>query len=489
LNYWPLLTKILPNSQKGASESETELLWQILDVFFGAPYWRRVWIIQEIAVALNISIVHGGTESRWEDVAEIISELREAQGIAPKHLSVYRNAFHVLEFRTRFKKRESIGILDAMKWSGHTLATDSRDKVFALLGLCHDGPTFVPLPNYKQPLTVAITDMVRTIMNTNHSLDLICLKGTYHPSKLAMPTWVPDLTRFWSSSMTIQEATFDQWQTTYSFNPILEGSSSRILLVKGKFLSRINSLSTGMRPDGLFDPPDASRNPWISLTSKLSDTNSEIRSATERNIKIRDRIWETLTMGLLRGTLSCEKLRGCFSTLWRAKGRGAVHNLALIAWIDQNAFLEVTGHTLREWSQTTSSAEKSILRTLKDIREVSTAKDFETFINTLERILSSGMRLAAFHRDFFLFDASATSITEGMVHPDAEPGDEVYLIQGCSIPVVLRRVKDADIRQKFRVIGGAYLLETDKKSKFYESRLANAWDESSLNGVRILSLL
>lgn len=169
--------------------------------------------------------------------------------------------------------------------------TNPRDKIFALLGLCHDGTTFVPLPNYNQPLEVVINDIVRTIMRVNRLLDLMCLKETSHPSKLDLPSWVPDLTSLWSGSMTIQETTFDQWQSTYNFNPVLEASDSRTLKVKGKILGTVAQLSTGMSPDGTFDLPDASRNPWISSTSMLDDQNPDLRNASLEAIRMRDQIW------------------------------------------------------------------------------------------------------------------------------------------------------------------------------------------------------
>lgn len=469
-------------SQKGRSEAETELLWQILDHFFSAAYWRRVWVIQEIAVAPNVTILLRGTEARWEDIAEVISELRKVSVIGSKHHNIYRNAFHILEFRTRFKKREFIGILDALRLSGHTLATDPRDKIFALLGLCHDGSAYVPLPNYKQPLEIVITDMVRTMMSTNHSLDLMCLKGAGHPSKSTLPSWVPDLTSFWSGSVTIQEATFGQWQTTNSLNPILEGSNSRILKVKGKLLGIVGRLSTGMKPDEMFDLPDTSRNPWISQTSKMGNENPAIRSASEGKVKLRDRIWETITMGLLRGLLSSDKLRGCFSALWTPMGRGAVHNLALIAWIDQNAFFRVQNDlfklkspTLRQWSQTKSSAEQEVVRWQDDGNLGCTAEDFETFITFLEAVLASGMRLAVFETDLFSsLRPFGPYLNIGMVHPHAEPRDQVFFLQGCAIPVVLRPVEREGSIQ-YQVIGGAYVLDADKQYEGFDPKIS-IWD-------------
>lgn len=104
---------------------------------------------------------------------------KEAPEIAPPAQRAFLKATHLAEFRDRFAaKREPISLLDAMSWSYQTLATDPRDKIFALLRLCHDGPTYVPVPNYKQPLEEIITDMSKAMMSFGRSLDLMCLKRT-----------------------------------------------------------------------------------------------------------------------------------------------------------------------------------------------------------------------------------------------------------------------------------------------------------------------
>jgi hypothetical protein len=43
----------------------------------------------------------------------------------------------------------------------------------------------------------------------------------------------------------------------------------------------------------------------------------------------------------------------CFKALWRPDGRGAIGDLNLIGWIDDNACFEIGAWTLREWSQVT----------------------------------------------------------------------------------------------------------------------------------------
>jgi hypothetical protein len=62
--------------QKGGAKSEKfRASWEALESFFARPYWRRVWIVQEIATAANVSVQCGNRVSSWEDVSQIIKGL------------------------------------------------------------------------------------------------------------------------------------------------------------------------------------------------------------------------------------------------------------------------------------------------------------------------------------------------------------------------------------------------------------------------------
>jgi hypothetical protein len=141
---------------------------EIVRDFFSQQYWRRVWIIQEIVVSSNVTFLWGHwgglrdtvynpqkplVELSWSLAAKFVKLLmQETEGHASERRELGRLPLHLLEIRDRFMdKREPIHLLDAIEWTIETLSTDPRDKIFALLGLCHDGPTFVPVPNYQQP--------------------------------------------------------------------------------------------------------------------------------------------------------------------------------------------------------------------------------------------------------------------------------------------------------------------------------------------------
>ena len=183
---WGNLYRSSTNSSLAISEAAT--------VFFGGQYWRRVWVIQEITVATKVTILYGEHEFQWDDVAAVLRELQNTELDLKTGVSEAINgATHLLRFRDRYTGRELVSLFDALAWSSKTLATDPRDKIFALLGLCHDGSTFVPLPNYKQDLGTIIADMSKLMMSLNRTLDFTCLKGVGSSVERSnLPSWAPN---------------------------------------------------------------------------------------------------------------------------------------------------------------------------------------------------------------------------------------------------------------------------------------------------------
>ncbi|KAH8769701.1 hypothetical protein BGZ57DRAFT_442839 [Hyaloscypha finlandica] len=340
----------------------TENGWALLNEFFSQPYWERVWIIQEITVASYVTVLWGNVEIPWNFVNATLMKLREAEiakgsGSGSRiRTSSSSKAAHLLEFRDHYYvRRQPIGLLDAMRWSHNTLATDPRDKIYALLGLCHDGTQFVPIPNYRQSANQMLLDMTRNMITLTRSLDMICLRGTRILPKGSpkTPSWVPSWTTFWSGTMTAQESRFSEWHTISDYNPILPWPDTDVLKVWGFRLGTVSGMSSAMRPYGGNESlsPNLSRSHWISSTSTLHQKDPRLDSATPEQMNFNDQIWQTLTMSLVSDKFDSATVRSCFSALWTPEERGAVHNLALIEWIDSNARFKIGEFTLREWSQ------------------------------------------------------------------------------------------------------------------------------------------
>jgi hypothetical protein len=465
--------------------------WKTMDVFFSQPYWTRVWVIQEVAVASKVRVLCGSVELPWDGIAAVLKMWKENPEIAPPNQRAFLKAVHLLDFRDRFLiKREPISLLDAMRWSYETKATDPRDKIFALLGLCHDGPTFVPVPNYKQPVEDIIADMSRAMMTFDRSLDLMCLKGTCVPDEEnpKLPSWTPNWVNLWSGSfhsMTAHEAMFSDWHSNFSFNPILEGSNNKILKVKGINIGEIYQLTSPITQPGqpIFPPPP--RAPWISSPGR----SLEIEFATQLHRHYHNSIWKTLTMGLLPPEKDdiVSRLAGsqCFSKLWTPEVRGAVQNLALIEWIDRNAWLEYGPGkfqysppkyesyklTLREWSQVERKSSSNIggWETLArnsnngKTQEENRVRLIETFIETLEKVLTSGMCMAVVRAQTTCFGVEVSDDDYIVMVPlSARVGDSVYLVRGSTVPMVLRYTSDTS---QYRVMGGVYMCDSVKSER------------------------
>lgn len=505
------------------SQFWVEIGWGLLEDFFSNAYWRRVWVIQEVTVATKVTVLCGTWEIPWDDVASILARWRKTPESVPLGKRSYLKAMHLLDFRDRFRvKREPISLLDAMRWSYQTEATDPRDKIFALLGICHDGATYVPVPNYKQPLEEIIADMSRAMMSYDRSLDLMCLKGTSLDEDGKFPSWTPNWANLWSGSlhsMTIHEADYENWHANFSFDPILEGSTDQILKVEGRPYGQITQLTSKMArpgPDGQLTLTPEIREPWISSTSSLSTYLLD-----QGTIAARDSIWKTLTMGLLHSNMNEEEAALCFSKLWTPEGRGAVHNYALIEWIDRNAWFEYKPRTLRDWSQVRPQVGPLVPAPAIPSPTVKTWKDFirsgneqqsygndstslekgkdnvvqklDIFIETIEKVLGSGMQLAV------VSSPRHEELEElAMVPPGTRTYDEVWMIKGCSVPIVLRRQEERALYYPYtsayttyKVVGGGYFHDTrnpflQKDTGFHRTRTRasqGGWDEKKTTEI------
>ena len=187
----------------------------------------------------------------WSSVAKFIKQVHQtAEGTASKREQLGKPPIQLVEFRDRFMNtHQPIHLLDAIHWTYDTLATNPRDKIFALLGLCHDGPTFVLLLNYRQSLETILTDMYKLMIRMNRSLDLICMRETRSLRDSNLLTWVLNWPSMWSDSMTVQESNFMRWHKSFRFSPVLDGSTNDALTVSGTYRGTVKAATSEMRRD------------------------------------------------------------------------------------------------------------------------------------------------------------------------------------------------------------------------------------------------
>jgi hypothetical protein len=152
--------------------------------FLQHPYFNRVWVLQEISLA-RLVVVHTDDQIIYWDartVEELIFHCKRLNHDPP-------GALHWLPAT----QRDEHNCLDLLHRARCCMATDPRDKIFALYG-------FLPL-HFREALPVnyaigteeVYSNIATYLISTTKQLDVLKHVPPYQPLDLdAMPSWVPD---------------------------------------------------------------------------------------------------------------------------------------------------------------------------------------------------------------------------------------------------------------------------------------------------------
>ena len=165
-------------------------------------YWQRVWILQELALAKEITVRCGKYDTSWENlyVALQIANSRIPYGGAVEDLQKWNEAVSlngVREIRAKVSAGTPVNLLYALYTTLRSRSSESRDKVFGLLGLVSDGADYVPKPIYKDSIDDVNMSITLSYVVTKEVLDPIALLGCgcEHPSVMSglslslVPRW------------------------------------------------------------------------------------------------------------------------------------------------------------------------------------------------------------------------------------------------------------------------------------------------------------
>ncbi|CZR63943.1 uncharacterized protein PAC_13840 [Phialocephala subalpina] len=160
-------------------------------------WFRRAWVVQEVAVSSKATIFWGNARYDWEDVIRALKFMSKAN---------FPLAFIVtLENISAIEEERMFYIGGYNKLSGvllrhqRCLATDPRDKVYSFCGLVETSSKRPPPVRitYKDDVAVVYQEVALQILEQDLSLDLLSRPPSSTKSNLKdLPSWVPD----WSIS-------------------------------------------------------------------------------------------------------------------------------------------------------------------------------------------------------------------------------------------------------------------------------------------------
>jgi hypothetical protein len=174
--------------QRCSNEANLRNLADLLE----RPYWKRRWIIQEIVVATRVQIACG---SEGMTISAMKQAIERCQASCYWQSSVQDASHHfrqILTLRLSYHTNRKPTLCYAIQLTPNSLSFDARDRIYALLGMCSDGPDLVPILDYHQDIDIIVRDLTRAIIDKTMCLDVILINGLDGRSSATLPSWAPD---------------------------------------------------------------------------------------------------------------------------------------------------------------------------------------------------------------------------------------------------------------------------------------------------------
>ncbi|PQE29702.1 Heterokaryon incompatibility protein [Rutstroemia sp. NJR-2017a WRK4] len=186
LRRWTASGTRIPGNTSAFNEEDLEVLSEVAQ----NPWFKRVWVVQEVAVAREVIVQTGRTTISWSAFCTALEKYVDKHEMK----SVIEAASTINTIRTaRTQKPYYMDLFILLERFRHCLATDERDKVFALLGLASSSLAQEKVvrvtPDYSKPAIDVFKSLALQYISKRKNLDIICHAslGNHVP----IPSWAP----------------------------------------------------------------------------------------------------------------------------------------------------------------------------------------------------------------------------------------------------------------------------------------------------------
>lgn len=269
--------------------------WTALQALFQTDYFTRFWVIQELVLGQNATVVWGGHTISWGLVG-ISAAWLLTRGWATHPdwpISAAYNAFliYVLPLARRsaissFSKLDLSAVLATTM--GKFKSTDPRDRIFALLGMPFSGndPEKEQLvsPDYTADVQSVYTNATKRMLSQD--LNLRLLSAVQHGLEVdsTSPSWVPR----WDESLFAEPLALRQEHGYYAnagelFTPGHNtfGADGRSLTLTGLEVTTVSEITEPFTASKISfsSQPDKLRDAMLIMLSYLNDPDRQVRSS------------------------------------------------------------------------------------------------------------------------------------------------------------------------------------------------------------------
>lgn len=161
------------------------------------PWFKRLWVQQEIRMARHGSILMCGSDLiAWDRFCRAIICLRsklwrtsDSSFNAPSTRTLVNEVFWLV-----VEQRSTFHLVDIIHYTSHCECLDPRDRIYAILALLNNFNKAIGIqPDYEKSTSQVYLDITLRWIAHFASIDILRSSGLRNtPSK--MPTWVPDWT-------------------------------------------------------------------------------------------------------------------------------------------------------------------------------------------------------------------------------------------------------------------------------------------------------
>jgi hypothetical protein len=250
---------------QGVSDAEQRRSWRAIYALFARPWFQRVWIIQELAVCPNATMLCGRHSIDWEKVetAHEMSDRIFTEGLG--RLITERNDWQ--------KERGGDFMHLVIKHLG-AQATNLRDKVYALAGIAESLSKHGLEIDYTIGVEKVFEDVTRSFLRRKSDLDILSFARGSKDDSDTTPSWVldykydserepmPVYSFAWSPALMEDGRRFDA--TKRSVCEVSFGENEKLLGISGSLLDTVSHVGL-MMTSTQNSPPRLSWTYWSGL--------------------------------------------------------------------------------------------------------------------------------------------------------------------------------------------------------------------------------
>jgi hypothetical protein len=487
LSSWNALTKLV--GEDVPVDFNDKDSWDALNDLFSRTYFERTWIVQEVILSWNATVVCGTRQFSWLDLRNAVlctmtcpclPIVRQNQTLSYFQLMALAE-FHVGlpafkgGLRKGIRKLELITLLKYLRWSR---CRDPRDQIYGVMGMAaypygaigRSDPVDVKLspPDYSKPVEEVYQETTVALIKEYRNLEILFHIGV--PSMRThshMPSWVidwsPSPERWWEEhninvdnysphNSGTHSANMQNFAIPHAAKELFPGEirfSDRLLITEGICLGTVDYISAPIHQDGIVTRV-------ATVSRKLEDIYGNTFFTKYVNGQaITHAFVNTLLMN--RDNRVATEYGMSNEGEGEGEGKGG-WSLMYSSFLGALALEHLSERLKEEFHE--SCHQLIMTHAIKD--------------------LNAGLFLAAArslnNNRFFTMENGLM----GLGNFDLEQGDRVIMLKGARAPLVVRRrVKDGG---NWMVVGDAYVhAATEVHPDVYTESLLNSWEEYRIN--------